>query len=147
MFTHILIPTDGSAIANIAVKVGIALAKKTGACITGYYSIEPVWPAGLGEGYTISRTTLADLDRRARKVGEKILGAMEKRAKSAGVRFDSVCSNSDTAYRGIIGAARKKRCDVIVMASHGRGSVGTLLLGSVTSKVLANSRIPVLVCR
>ena len=147
MFTHILIPTDGSAIANIAVKVGIALAKKTGARITGYYSIEPVWPAGLGEGYTISRTTLADLDRRARKVGEKILGAMEKRAKSAGVRFDSVCSNSDTAYRGIIGAARKKRCDVIVMASHGRGSVGTLLLGSVTSKVLANSRIPVLVCR
>jgi len=147
MFRHILIPTDGSAIANIAVKAGIALAKKTGARVTGYYSIEPVWPAGLGEGYAIGRTTLADLDRRARKVGDKFLRSMARLAASAGVPFDSVCANSDAVHRGIIDTARKKRCDVIVMASHGRGSLRSLLLGSVAIKVLAHSKIPVLVCR
>jgi nucleotide-binding universal stress UspA family protein len=147
MFSHILIPTDGSAAANIAAKKGIALAKKLGARATAYYSIEPVWPGGAGEGYTIGRTTLAELDRRAREIGEEILGAMEKRARSAGVPFDSVCSNSDAVYKGIIDVARKKRCDAIVMASRGRGAIGSLLLGSVTSKVLAHSRIPVVVFR
>jgi len=147
MFRHILIPTDGSAVANKAMSKGIELAKRIGARVTGYYSIEPVWPAGHGEGYMIGRTTIADLDERAKKVGEKYLGAMRKLAKAAGVPFDSVCANSDTAYKGIIDTARKKHCDAIGMGSHGRGSVRRLILGSVTNKVLAHSRVPVLVFR
>ena len=43
--------------------------------------------------------------------------------------------------------AVEKNCDVIVMASHGRGSLAGVLLGSETTKVLSNSKTPVLVCR
>jgi nucleotide-binding universal stress UspA family protein len=50
-------------------------------------------------------------------------------------------------YQGIIDAAKKQKCDVIFMASHGRGGAASLLLGSVTLKVLAHSKIPVLVFR
>jgi nucleotide-binding universal stress UspA family protein len=50
-------------------------------------------------------------------------------------------------YDEIIKAARRNRCDLIVMASHGRRGISKLLLGSETSKVLAHSTVPVLVCR
>ena len=50
-------------------------------------------------------------------------------------------------WQGILRAARAGRCGAIVMASHGRGAVGGLILGSETSRVLARSKIPVLVAR
>jgi nucleotide-binding universal stress UspA family protein len=53
----------------------------------------------------------------------------------------------DTPYKGIIDAAKKHKCDVIFMASHGRRGVSGLLMGSVTQKVLTHCKIPVLVFR
>jgi nucleotide-binding universal stress UspA family protein len=50
-------------------------------------------------------------------------------------------------YELIIAAADAHGCDLIFMASHGRSGVSALLLGSETQKVLAHSRIPVLVYR
>jgi nucleotide-binding universal stress UspA family protein len=54
---------------------------------------------------------------------------------------------ADQPWEGILKAARGKRCDLIVMASHGRRGIAGLLLGSETTKVLTHSKIPVLVCR
>ena len=53
----------------------------------------------------------------------------------------------DAPYQAIIRTAENQRCDVIVMASHGRGGVSAFLLGSETMKVLSHSKIPVLVVR
>ena len=50
-------------------------------------------------------------------------------------------------YAEIIKAAKRYRCDLIVMGSHGRRGISRLLLGSQASKVLAHSTVPVLVCR
>jgi nucleotide-binding universal stress UspA family protein len=50
-------------------------------------------------------------------------------------------------YQAIIRTAEGQRCDLIVMASHGRGGVSALFLGSETMKVLSHSKIPVLVVR
>lgn len=47
----------------------------------------------------------------------------------------------------IIEVARRGRFDLIAMGSHGRGLLGTTLLGSVVQKVLSHSKIPVLVVR
>jgi nucleotide-binding universal stress UspA family protein len=52
-----------------------------------------------------------------------------------------------TAYEGIVNAAKRKKCDAIFMASHGRGGVGSLILGSVTQRVLSHSKVPVVVYR
>jgi nucleotide-binding universal stress UspA family protein len=54
---------------------------------------------------------------------------------------------AEQPWQGILKAARGKRCDAIVMASHGRRGIAGLLLGSETTKVLTHSKIPVLVCR
>ena len=147
MFKRILIPTDGSKIADKAVKAGIRFAKEIGARVVGYYAIEPVQAYYYGEGAMIDGRLVAELDRQAKATGERTLAAMAKLAKAGRVRFDSLCDRPGTAYDGIVRAARRKRCDAIFIASHGRSGVAKLVMGSVTQKVLAHSKIPVVVYR
>jgi len=147
MFKRVLIPTDGSKLARKAIKAGVVLAKKLGAKVTGYYAMETLQPYVYTDGYILNAATLKGFEERAREFGRKYLGEVEKAAKAARVPCDTVMTKPATPAQGIIDAARKKRCDVIFMASHGRGELAALVLGSVTQKVLARSRIPVLVFR
>jgi nucleotide-binding universal stress UspA family protein len=75
------------------------------------------------------------------------MSEFESRARAQGVACDSLIVVGDRPYEEIIGNAGKLKCDLIMMASHGRMGVDALLLGSETTKVLAHSRIPVLVVR
>ncbi len=146
MFKHFLIPTDGSPVANKAAKGGIALAIKLGAKVTAYYAVEDLQPVYL-EGYTFDEKMIDEIDKRAREAGQKCVDAIGKMAKAAGVRFASTVRKANTPYEGVIGAAKKHKCDVIFMASHGRRGLSRLIMGSVTQKVLAHSKIPVVVYR
>jgi nucleotide-binding universal stress UspA family protein len=71
--------------------------------------------------------------------------------KSAGqlreVKVKPVTVKSDLVAEAIIAAAKRNKCDLIVMASHGRRGIKRLLLGSETQQVLTHSHIPVLVLR
>ena len=82
-----------------------------------------------------------------RNEADRILGAVAAKAKSARVAFNAVHTINSTPWRAILAAARKHRCDVVVMASHGRRGVSAMLLGSETQKVLTHSKIPVIVVR
>ena len=68
-------------------------------------------------------------------------------SSSAGVAFDVLHVEHEQIYQAIIDAAEARRCDLIVMASHGRRGVSAVVLGSQTVKVLTHSKIPVLVYR
>ena len=145
MFKHVLIPIDGSPRARKALKAGIAFAKELGAKVTAYHALEVV-PAYYGEGF-VAPSALDPFDAAARKRAKKYLEEATKMAGAAGVPCDSQVSKATSVYQAIIDAARKNRCDVIFMASHGRGELASLVLGSVTIKVLAHSKIPVVVFR
>ena len=145
MFRHVLIPTDGSPLSRKAVKAGIALAKKFGAKVTAYHAIEVV-PLYADSAFVLP-SVLEQFETGARKQAQKYLQAAAKVAQAAGVRCESQISAPTTVYRGIIDAAKKSKCDVIFMASHGRGEIASVVLGSVTLKVLAHSKIPVMVFR
>ena len=147
MFKRILIPTDGSKVADRAVKAGIRFAREIGAKVVGYYAIEPVQAYYYGEGTMIAGRLIAELDRQAKASGEKTLAAMGKLARAGRVRFDSLCDRPSTVYDGIVKAARRKRCGALSIASHGRTGLAKVVMGSVTQKVLVNSKIPVLVYR
>lgn len=146
MFKHILIPTDGSTVANKAAKAGIALARRLGAKVTAYYSIEGMQTIYV-EGYTFNQKEIDALEARALKAGQKLVDAIGKLAKTAGVPFTSVVAQAFTPYEGIITVAKKRKCDVIFMASHGRRGFSRLIMGSVTQKVLLHAKIPVVVYR
>ena len=147
MFKHVLIPTDGSTVARKAVKAGVALARELGAKVTAYYAMDMIQPYAFGDGYILDTSTLLGMDRRAKELAQKYLAEIEKAAKAAGVPCQTLMSKPETPAEGIIAAARKRKCDVIFMASHGRGEFASLVLGSVTQKVLARSKVPVLVYR
>ena len=82
-----------------------------------------------------------------KKEARKALEFIEREAKTAGVRCVTQTVTESQPWKGILRAARLRKCDVIAMASHGRGGLGALLLGSETSHVLTHSKIPVLVAR
>ncbi len=147
MFKHVLLPTDGSPVARKAIKAGIALAKELGAKVTAYYALETTQPYRYSDGYLVPVASLKDIEARAREEAGKHLAEVEKAAKAAGVSCQTLVTKPGTAYQGIIAAARKQKCDVIFMASHGRSGLALLVLGSVTQKVLAHSKIPILVYR
>jgi len=146
MFKHILIPTDGSPVAVKAAKAGIRLAADLGARVTAYHAIE-AWQPFYGEGYGIDVQTFQSIERAARETGERHVAAVAKLAKAARVPFASLVAKAATPYEGIVDAARKKKCDVIFIASHGRRGFSRLMMGSVTQKVLSHAVIPVVVYR
>ena len=86
-----------------------------------------------------------------RKQTEKTPGAalkkVEAAARSEGVEADGRFVTAEAPWRAIIEEARRDKCDLIVMASHGRSGLAAVLLGSETMKVLTHSKTPVLVCR
>ena len=147
MFKHILIPTDGSAVAAKAVKAGIALAKEHGARVTGYHAVEPVPMHLYGEGYVADREMVADFERRQRAAAKKHVEGLAREALKAGVPFHPVVQTSNRPYDGIVEVARKRKCDLILMSSHGYRGFDRLMLGSVADKVIQRSKIPVLVYR
>ena len=146
MFKHILISTDGSSLGNKAAKAGIELAGALGAKVTAYYAMERLQLI-FDEGYMMDRKTIDGLEESARAAGQKRVDAIGKMAKAARVPFTSVVSQASSPHEGIIEAAKKRKCDVIFMASHGRRGLSKLMVGSVTQKVLAHSKIPVVVYR
>ncbi|HEX8011105.1 MAG TPA: universal stress protein [Casimicrobiaceae bacterium] len=145
MFKHVLIPTDGSPLSKKAVKAGIGFAKEFGAKMTVYHALEVV-PPFTGGGF-VPPSVLEQLEASARKQARKYLDEAVRIAQASAVPCESRISKPTTAYQGIIDTAKKDKCDVIFMASHGRGGLGSLVLGSVTLKVLAHSKIPVVVFR
>jgi len=147
MFKHILISTDGSPVSNKAAKAGVALASALGAKVTAYYTVEQLQPVYADEGYMMNQKMIEGIEDSARQAGQKRVDAIGKMAKAAGGPFASVVTKALTPYEGIIAAAKKRRCDVIFMASHGRRGLSRLIMGSVTQKVLTHSRIPVMVYR
>ena len=146
MFKHILICTDGSPLANKAAKGGIALAKALRAKVTGYYAIEDLLPI-YSEGYAFDQQTIDRFDLATQTVAKKRVDSIGKLAKAAGVPFAGMVTKAYSSHDGIIAAAKKQKCDAIVMASHGRSGFTKLFMGSVTQQVLAHSKLPVVVYR
>ena len=72
---------------------------------------------------------------------------MKHLASAARVALDTALVESDDIHKQILAVAKKKKCDLICMASHGRRGVAGLVLGSETHKVLTHCQIPVLVMR
>jgi nucleotide-binding universal stress UspA family protein len=148
MFKHILVPTDGSRLAARGVKAGLKLAKALGARVTAAYVIPIYVPPMYGEGAIyIPGLSPEEYKRLTERQAKKALAGVAAAARSAGVRCAAKIVVETPAWKGLLRAARSARCDAVAMASHGRGGLGGLILGSETQRVLAQSKIPVLVVR
>ena len=145
MFKHVLLPTDGSKLSENAIRMGVQLAKTMNAKVTGFH-VMPEFHV-----FTYKTEMLEDTRREFAKDSTahaaQYLSVIETASQAAGVPFEGISANHDHPYEAIVGVARERGCDLIVMASHGRKGVQAVLLGSETQKVLTHSHVPVLVCR
>lgn len=147
MIKHILIPTDGSRLSERAAKAGVALARSLGARVTAFVAVPPPTPIVYKDFLPVKYMAPDEHAELIEHAALKYLGVIERAAKAAGVRCQSVHATSDFPADAILATARKRHCDLIVMASHGRRGLKAVLLGSQTQKVLARAGIPVLVFR
>ncbi len=147
MYKHILVPTDGSPLSRAAALSAVKLAHSVGARITGLFAAPAATPLAyrglLPVGLRTPQKSAAVIE----KAADKYLEVIERAAEAAGVRCQSVHVTSDFPADTILEVARKRKCDLIYMASHGRRGIAGVLIGSETQKVLSRAQIPVLVYR
>ena len=144
MFKHILIPTDGSELAEKAIPLTLEQARLNGARVTAvsvidlypYIGAIEVMPTGI-EGWQEA------IRAQAEAAVKKVVDA----ATAAGVPCDSAVQEDMLAWRGLLAVAEREGCDLIVISSHGRGGLSSALLGSQTARVLSHTKVPVLVVR
>ncbi|CAN7280765.1 universal stress protein [Polaromonas sp. LjRoot131] len=147
MYKRILVATDGSTLSKKAVKEAIGLAASLEAALV-VLNVVPRYPMSYFEGgATVSPQEVGRIEKDWADRGQAIADAVQKSAEAAGVKAKALITKSDLVANSILAAAKKNKCDLIVMASHGRKGISRILLGSETQQVLTHSTIPVLVLR
>jgi nucleotide-binding universal stress UspA family protein len=149
LFKHLLVPTDGSQMADTAIERAVVFAKSSGAQITFFHVQESFYGrtdvALFGEGFAINPDLGESFAKANRERAATILKAATSQAEAAGVPCSSSTAVHPVTYEAILAAARDNNCDLIFMASHGRRGLAGLLIGSETQRVLTHSKLPVLV--
>lgn len=145
MYKHILIPTDGSDLADKAVEHGLLLAKLSGADLTLLRVTAPPAPLVV-EGVVVAYPQ-EEVQKQIKARVAAHLGALEAKAKAAGIAVTQRHSENDHPWRAIVDTAKDIGASLIVMSSHGRRGISALVIGSETHKVLTHTEVPVLVVR
>ena len=144
MFSHILVPVDGSETAQMAVDKATALAKAFDSKVTVMYVIDPYPFTGVGTDFAYGQ---AEYLNAATAEANEAVKVAKLALLDAGVNVDSSVVEAHTAWRGIVDAGDSLQADLIVMGSHGRNALEKLVLGSVAQAVLSHTKLPVLVVR
>jgi nucleotide-binding universal stress UspA family protein len=147
MYKRILVATDGSKLSQNAVNHALSLADLTGAEVVAL-KVVPRYPQTYFEGgVALAATEVARIEKQWQAEAMDVVNAVKAAGQLKEVKVKAVTAKSDLISEAIISTAKKQKCDLIVMASHGRKGIKRLLLGSETQQVLTHSHTPVLVLR
>lgn len=147
MFRKILVPIDGSDLALSAARSAASLAREERATVV-VLNVRPPFPMPAVPEVAISVEDLRKgVEAQMQTESQVLLDDASKIFTDAGVTFESVSIGNVQPWEAIVQVAGDQGCDLIVMGSHGRGSLKSLVLGSQTHKVLSHTKVPVLVYR
>ena len=134
----ILVPLDGSTVAEAALAPAVALARKAGAKLVLVRAAE-VRTLPLGDPIEDQTEVMRE--------AQEYLATARARVMAAGALDVEFSVWYGPAVEAIVEAARFRAADLIVMSSHGRSGVARLVMGSVTERVLRGTSVPILVIR
>lgn len=143
MFKKILVPTDGSALAEKAALAAFDLAEQLDGTVVALSVAEPYPYSPLYEGTSV--ISAKEFEEKSMTEARANVDHLQRLADQRHVKVETVVAQSVDPYKEIVDAAGKCHCDAIFMASHGRKGLSKVFLGSQTQKVLAHSTIPVTV--
>ena len=152
MFTHILVPLDGSELAEKALPMARYLASSSGATIhlIEVVTRQPELEAARGGGdfgvqaSEMARDLAHQLVESRLAWGKEYLEGIADQLKSEGVEAKTAIKEG-AAVENIVDYAREHGIDLVVMSTHGYGGFKRLLMGSVTDGVIRSCEAPVLV--
>lgn len=146
MFKHILLATDGSSASEHAAALSVGLARSHGARLTAVYVIDPYPYLQMGEANPMGFQAYMAAAQ-AHAAGAHAFVAALCKEGGALVPMEARLVEDAATVGGIVQTAKSEGADLIVVGSHGRTGIARLMLGSVASKVVAESPVPVLVTR
>jgi nucleotide-binding universal stress UspA family protein len=137
--SNILIAVDFSKYSEAALQYGTFLAERFGATLTLVHAVEPyIYPEDLSAGFTIE-----DLDARWLKDKKDKMETLRRTIKP-GVS-STIVVTMGTAWNRIVGVAKSRRADLIIVGTHGRTGIKHALMGSTAERVVRHATCPVLV--
>ena len=147
MYRRILVTTDGSTLANKAVKSAIELASTLDAELIVLKVIPRYLQTYFEGSIPLNNQQIMMIEKQWEDEANEVLAKVEKQAEKSGLFVTASIVKANIISEAIINFAKKKKVDLIVMASHGRNGFKRLILGSETLQVLTHSQLPVLVLR
>jgi nucleotide-binding universal stress UspA family protein len=140
---RIVIPLDGSALAQAVLDPAATLARQLGAAITLIRVYEPPRGPATDDHGLMVRSIDEEVDRIERRASQ-YMALLVRRIQALGVEAHDKGEFGDEPASHILHLAQKTGADLIVMATHGRSGLDRLRHGSVTEQVLRQSTIPLL---
>ena len=135
---RILVPLDGSLLAEGAIQTAAGLARESGAALVLLRA---------AEAHTLPGADPTDAQVAVVREAEEYLTAVAARLGEEGVKGVETSVWYGPPATAIIEAARLQKGDLIVMTTHGRSGLGRLILGSVAESVLRGTTTPILLLR
>jgi nucleotide-binding universal stress UspA family protein len=147
MYKRILVTTDGTSLSKKAVRGAIDLASSVGAELIALHVVRR-YPMSFMDGNVGTSSNESKRIQKERvEHGQAMVDAVSGAAEAEGVSARGIVVQSDVIADTIVATAKKRNCDLIVMASHGRKGLKRILLGSETQQVLTHGTTPTLVLR
>jgi nucleotide-binding universal stress UspA family protein len=147
VFRHILVPLDGSELAEQALGPAVAMGSLMGADYLLVRVVDPIQSAGRdAQGFLVSGLAPEGFQR----LRDEAVAYLERTAERLRARSLQVFTRvliSSQAAEAILHEADTTPIDLIALETHGRGGLARLLLGSVADKVVRGAPTPVLVHR
>jgi nucleotide-binding universal stress UspA family protein len=140
MYKKVLVPLDGSTLSELALTHAVNV-------VSGYQIpkliiinvIEPFKDLA----HWVSDDIAQKMHKEATRVAQNYLDQTVKRLTVNGVNAEAVLAEGNPG-QVILEFADKSDCDLIIMSTHGRSGFFSLLFGSVASRIIHNSHVPVL---
>ncbi len=154
MFEQILVPLDGSELAETVLPYVEELAKKFGSHLVLIQTIQSAGQiaamtssgAGMEPGIAAYPDSIDEIQNAEKNSAEGYFSRISTRLQAAGITPTVVVAEGNPADC-ILAESKKDGIDLIAISTHGRSGLGRALFGSVADKVIRDSGIPVLVIR
>jgi nucleotide-binding universal stress UspA family protein len=141
-FEQLLVPLDGSSLAEQILGPALELGKAVASRFTLLHVVSPQVTVGARVSPLPSGRLQARLKR-----AETYLAGVADRLRGEGMEVETVIESHFAPARAILNTAEARKMDLIAIATHGYTGVKRTLLGSVTDKVLRGARWPLLLFR